>query len=111
MNRTITLTLAIAFGACVQHARAVEQDKKLHVAAGAAVAAGVTLLTERPVLGAAAGCLVGVLKEEYDRRNPPHVAERADAVATCAGAAVGASAGWLVLPRRDGVAVGRVWSW
>jgi hypothetical protein len=41
-----------------------------------------------------------------DRHNPPHVATGKDVMATCLGAAAGAGASWLVLPRRDGVAVG-----
>lgn len=82
------------------------RDKQMHLAAGAAVALPVTLATGSTWHGLAAGCGVGVAKELADMRRPGHVASYRDAVVTCAGAALGAQLGGLVIvPRRDGVAV------
>jgi hypothetical protein len=106
MNRTAIIALAIAAGAFASHARAAEPGTDLHIAAGAVIASGTTLITGRPLLGFAAGCFADWAKEEYDRHNPPHVATGKDIMATCLGAAAGAGAAWVVLPRRDGVAVG-----
>ncbi len=100
----LIMILAVGLGilvfpskACAQE-RYSDPDKKLHFAAGALIATGTTMYTKSAATGAMAGCLVGVLKEEYDRRNPPHVATRKDVIATCAGAMVGAGAGWAVTP-------------
>lgn len=85
-------------------------DKRLHLAAGALVAAPVSMLTDSWGAGAAAGCAVGVAKEISDMRSPGHTPSYRDAVVTCVGAAVGAQLGVMVAPVKGGVWVGKSWS-
>ena len=85
-------------------------DKRMHLAAGALVAAPVSMLTDSLGAGAAAGCAVGVLKEINDMRSPGHTPSYRDAVVTCVGAAVGAQLGVSIAPIAGGVWVGKSWS-
>lgn len=85
-------------------------DKRLHLAAGALVAAPVSMLTDSLSAGAAAGCDVGVAKEISDMRSPGRTPSYRDAVVTCVGAAVGAQIGVMVAPVKGGVFVGKSWS-
>lgn len=78
----------------------IAMDKRMHLAAGAVIAAVVGFAAALPLAGLAAGCLAGVAKEGYDRYQnrqaakrgepPAHAVESADIIATCIGAAAGA---------------------
>ena len=76
-------------------------DKTLHFLGGAAVGAAVTLATDRPMYGIAAGAAVGLAKELYDARNrATHTPSTKDLLVTVIGAAVGSYATHLVI-RKD----------
>ena len=107
------LAAMIGLAGGVTEARADEwtgPDKRMHLAAGALIAAPVSAATDSWRAGAAAGCAVGVLKEINDMRSPGHTPSYKDAVVTCVGAAVGAQIGVMVAPIKGGVFVGKSWS-
>lgn len=65
-------------------------DKTLHFVGGAAIGAAVTLATDKPLYGVAAGAAVGLAKELYDARNrSTHTPSAKDLAVTALGAAVG----------------------
>ena len=104
------LVALIGLASGVTEARADEwtgPDKVKHIAAGALIAAPVSMLTDSWRAGAAAGCAVGVLKEINDMRSQGHTPSYKDAVVTCVGAAVGARFGVMVAPINGGVFVGK----
>ena len=81
------------------------RDKTLHFLGGAAIGAAVTVATERPAYGIAAGAAVGLAKELYDTQHrSTHTPSAKDLIATVAGAAVGSYASWLVI-RKDYVGI------
>lgn len=81
------------------------RDKTLHFIGGAAVGAAVTLATDRPMYGIAAGAAVGLAKELYDTQHrPTHTPSAKDLVATVLGAAAGSYASWLII-RKDFVGI------
>lgn len=81
------------------------RDKTLHFLGGAAVGAAVTLATDKPAYGIAAGVAVGLAKELYDTQHrATHTPSTKDLIATVAGAAVGSYATWLVI-RKDYVGI------
>lgn len=82
-------------------------DKTKHFIAGAGVGAAVTLATERPHWGFAAGVAVGAAKELVDRRGSGTCSFQ-DFAVTALGAAAGAyGTAWLILPDpKGGVFVG-----
>lgn len=81
------------------------RDKTLHFIGGAAVGAAVTIATERPAYGIAAGAAIGLAKELYDTQHrSTHTPSAKDLIATVAGAAVGSYATWLVI-RKDYVGI------
>lgn len=74
------------------------RDKNLHFVGGAAIGAAVTLATDNPMSGVAAGAAVGLAKELYDARNrATHTPSTKDLVMTVIGAAVGSYATHLVI--------------
>lgn len=70
-------------------------DKLKHLAVGLAAGA-VACLIGGLWAAAAAGLVLGVGKELWDAKHPPHVADVWDAVATLAGAVIGGLAVWMV---------------
>jgi putative lipoprotein len=81
------------------------QDKALHFVGGAAVGAAVTLYTDRPAYGIAAGAAVGLAKELYDSQHrSTHTPSTKDLLVTVIGAAVGSYATHLVI-RKDYVGI------
>ncbi len=81
------------------------RDKNLHFLGGAAVGAAVTMYTDKPMYGIAAGAAVGLAKELYDAKHrSTHTPSAKDLIATIAGAAVGSYASWLVI-RKDYVGI------
>jgi uncharacterized protein YfiM (DUF2279 family) len=77
------------------------RDKTLHFLGGAAVGASVTLYTDRPMYGIAAGAAVGLAKELYDTQHrSTHTPSAKDIVVTVIGAAVGSYATHIVI-RKD----------
>lgn len=73
-------------------------DKTLHFGGGAAVGIAVTLATDKPAYGIAAGAAVGLAKELYDTQHRDiHTPSVKDLLVTVAGAAVGSYATHLVL--------------
>lgn len=77
------------------------RDKTLHFLGGAAVGAAVTMVTERPAYGIAAGAAISLAKELYDTQHrSTHTPSTKDLIATVAGAAVGSYATHLVI-RKD----------
>lgn len=84
-------------------------DKTKHALAGAAIGAAVTAATKDPLYGALAATGVGLAKELVDRRSPFHTCSLQDFAVTAAAGWAGAyGTAWLILPRRDGVAVAMV---
>lgn len=80
-------------------------DKTLHFIGGAAVGAAVTLYTESPAYGIAAGAAIGLAKELYDTQHrATNTPSAKDLIATIGGAAVGSYVGWLVV-RSDFIGV------
>lgn len=76
-------------------------DKTLHFAAGAGIASAVTLATDSPAKGFAAGVAVGLAKEVYDTQHRDrHTPSVKDFLVTAAGAGVGSWATGVVI-RRD----------
>ena len=109
IGAAIGASLILALSACTdaQADSWTGRDKQMHFAAGAAVALPVTLITRDVSHGIVAGCAVGVAKEIADKYRPGHVASYRDAVVTCAGAAVGAALGGVIVaPAERGVFVG-----
>lgn len=109
IGATIGASLILALSACTdaQADSWTGRDKQMHFAAGAAIALPVTLATGSTGYGLAAGCGVGVLKEVADKRRPGHVASSKDAIVTCAGAAVGAYLGGVIVAPADrGIYIG-----
>jgi len=81
------------------------RDKTLHFLGGAAVGAAVTLATDRPAYGIAAGAAVGLAKELYDTQHrSTHTPSSKDLVVTVLGAAAGSYASWLII-RKDFVGI------
>ena len=81
------------------------RDKTLHFLGGAAVGAAVTMATDRPAYGIAAGAAVGLAKELYDARHrATHTPSSKDLVGTVLGAAAGSYASWLII-RKDFVGI------
>ncbi len=76
-------------------------DKTMHLAAGAAIGAGVTLYSRDPLIGTLAGTGVGLLKELRDSRGHGHCSLQ-DAVVTALGAAAGAYGTRWALSRSGG---------
>ena len=77
------------------------RDKTLHFIGGAAVGAAVTLATDKPMYGIAAGAAVGLAKELYDTQHrATHTPSAKDLVMTIVGAAVGSYATHLLI-RKD----------
>jgi uncharacterized protein YfiM (DUF2279 family) len=109
----LLIVACIGLAGGISEARADEwtgPDKVKHVAAGALIAAPVSMLTDSWGAGAAAGCAVGIAKELVDMRTPGHTPSYKDAVVTCIGAAVGAKIGVMIAPVKGGVWVGKAWS-
>ena len=109
IGATIGASLMLALSACsdAQADSCTGRDRQMRLAAGAAIALPVTLATGSTGYGLAAGCGVGVAKELADRDAAGHVASYRDAVVTCAGAAVGAYLGGVIVAPADrGVWVG-----
>ena len=110
IGATLGASLMLAMSACtdVQADSWTGRDKQMHAIAGAAVALPVTLATGSTGYGLAAGCAVGVAKELADKYRPGHVASYRDAVVTCAGAAIGAAIGGVIVAptERGGVYIG-----
>lgn len=80
-------------------------DKTKHALGGAAIASAVTLATQEPHYGFAAGVLAALAKEARDRRGHGTCSLQ-DAAVTIAGAAAGAyGTAWLILPQRKGFQV------
>jgi uncharacterized protein YfiM (DUF2279 family) len=76
------------------------RDKTLHFLGGAAVGMAVTVATDNPSYGIAAGAAVGLAKELYDTRHrSTHTPSAKDLLATIAGAAVGSYASWLIIKK------------
>ena len=74
------------------------RDKNLHFVGGAAIGAAVTLATDKPMYGVAAGAAVGLAKELYDARNrATHTPSTKDLVVTVLGAAVGSYTTHIVI--------------
>jgi len=81
------------------------RDKTLHFLGGAAVGAAVTVATDKPMYGVAAGAAVGLAKELYDSQHrSTHTPSTKDLVMTIVGAAVGSYATHLVI-RKDYVGI------
>lgn len=82
----------------------IARDKIYHFIAGlitGLAAAWALHLAGIPSAGAAgggmlAGLAVGIGKEVWDAYHPPHVSDTLDAIATAAGAAVGALGSWWI---------------
>lgn len=72
-------------------------DKNLHFLGGMAIGGAVTLATEKPLWGAAAGCGVGLGAEVFAYVTRKGVATTQDAVVTCLGSALGAYTGHTIL--------------
>lgn len=91
---------------CTTHDRWVGQDKTQHFWAGAAMAAGVTLVTQDAQIGFWTSSAVALAKELVDQRNPMRQCSLQDFLATVAGAGVGAAgARLLIVPTRGGMHV------
>jgi uncharacterized protein YfiM (DUF2279 family) len=76
-------------------------DKTLHFVGGAAIGAAVTLATDKPLYGVAAGAAVGIAKELYDARNrATHTPSTKDLLVTVLGAAVGSYTTHIII-RKD----------
>jgi uncharacterized protein YfiM (DUF2279 family) len=74
------------------------RDKNLHFLGGAAIGAAVTLATDKPLYGVAAGAAAGLAKELYDARNrATHTPSTKDLVVTIVGAAVGSYTTHIVI--------------
>ena len=103
IGATIGASLMLALSACsdAQADSWTGRDKQMHLAAGAAIALPVTLITRDVQHGIVAGCAVGVAKEIADRYRPGHVPSYRDAVVTCAGAAIGAAIGGVIVAPAD----------
>jgi len=72
-------------------------DKTLHFAGGAVIGAAVTMYTDKPIYGIAAGAAVGLAKELYDARNrDKHTPSAKDFAVTVAGAVVGSYTGLII---------------
>jgi uncharacterized protein YfiM (DUF2279 family) len=72
-------------------------DKTLHFAGGAVVGAAVTLATDKPLYGIAAGAAVGLAKELYDSQHrDKHTPSSKDFAVTVAGAVVGSYSGLII---------------
>jgi hypothetical protein len=85
--------------AAAQSSEWMAPDKKLHFGFGAAFGLAGTMATESVAYGAALGCAVGAIKEVGDKLAGGRAhADARDFVATCAGAALGATTGFVVLP-------------
>lgn len=81
------------------------RDKAIHFLGGAAIGSAVTMATERPAYGIAAGAAVGLAKELYDTQHrSTHTPSAKDLIATVAGAAVGSYVTWLII-RKDFVGI------
>lgn len=109
IGATLGASIILALSACTdaQADSWTGRDKQMHFAAGAAVALPVTLITRDVSHGIVAGCAVGVAKELADKYRPSHVASYRDAIVTCAGAAVGAYLGGVIVAPADrGVYIG-----
>ena len=76
------------------------RDKALHFGGGAAIGASVTLATDNPIYGIAAGAAVGLAKELYDNQHrATHTPSAKDLVMTVVGAAAGSYVTRLVIER------------
>lgn len=111
MKHTL-IALALAVLAGHSHARCIAndawtgRDKDMHLKAGLAIGAGVTLITRDPRYGFWAGTAAGALAELKDARTPGHVCSLQDFAVTAAGAAAGAyGVGWFLVPQKHGVQV------
>lgn len=77
----------------------IQRDKLLHLAVGV-IAGALVCLVGGPFWAApVAGLVLGIGKEVWDARNPPHVADRWDAVATVVGSFLGGLAVLVVSVR------------
>ncbi|MCE2910223.1 MAG: hypothetical protein LW712_15500 [Burkholderiaceae bacterium] len=99
MRARLTMALAAALAldaapvaaACTARDAWRGPDKAMHFAAGAGIAAAVTLQQRNAWAGFAAGVAAGALKEVYDRDRPErHTCSVQDFAVTAAGAAAGA---------------------
>lgn len=73
------------------------RDKNLHFVVGAAVGGAVTIATDRPAYGIAAGVAVGLAKELYDSRHrATHTPSTKDFAVTALGAVAGAYTGLVI---------------
>jgi uncharacterized protein YfiM (DUF2279 family) len=73
------------------------RDKTLHFLGGAAIGAAVTLATDKPLYGIAAGAAVGLAKELYDTQHrDKHTPSTKDFAVTVLGAAVGSYTGLVI---------------
>lgn len=109
IGATLGASLILALSACTdaQADSWTGRDKQMHAIAGAAIALPVTLITRDVSHGIVAGCAVGVAKELADKYRPGHVASYRDAIVTCAGAAIGAALGGVIVaPAERGVYIG-----
>jgi uncharacterized protein YfiM (DUF2279 family) len=74
------------------------RDKTLHFLGGAAIGAAVTMATDKPMYGIAAGAAVGLAKELYDTQHrSTHTPSAKDLVMTIVGAAVGSYTTHIVI--------------
>lgn len=101
----LLLIPCLAFGKCVTSDQWKGADKALHFAGGAAVAMVATMHTRDPMQGFMWGAGVGLAKEVLDSTGNGNCSAQ-DFLVTVAGAGIGAVAGkWLIIPKRDGLAV------
>jgi uncharacterized protein YfiM (DUF2279 family) len=81
------------------------RDKTLHFIGGSAVGAAVTLATDKPMYGIAAGAAIGLAKELYDSQHrATHTPSTKDLLVTALGAAVGSYATHIII-RKDFVGI------
>jgi uncharacterized protein YfiM (DUF2279 family) len=86
----ILATLALTLASSAHADEWTGRDKNLHFVGGAAIGSAVTLATDKPIYGIAAGAAVGLAKEIYDSQNrDKHTPSTKDLLVTVLGAAVG----------------------
>lgn len=100
MIKTFAVIAALSFSLAANADEWTGPDKTKHFLGGAAIGAAVTLATDKPEYGIAAGILVGVAKEAYDdRHRNKHTVSIKDLLLTVAGSAVGSYAGSLIIKK------------
>lgn len=100
MRGLVFLALWLVTAAFAEPEKWTGEDKVLHLAAGTFISGAVTVWTEKPMWGFAAGCGFGVIKEAADRSSTGFSTK--DAIVTCLGAGIGVYGGYLLINRSGG---------